>query len=165
MVSLYERPPTADDSLDKAKRAVEQYLQLPGRLGDDQERMDAWRKLAELRGRTSDLKGEVDALLEMCRSPRCPIEDVSHSARRVLALFRQDQEAKVWTREEKRILQGELADQMERRTAELYPNDFGYLAWLRFNRGEREKAERFTRQGLHRDPHNEHLKKLRTLFV
>ena len=81
-------------------------------------------------------------------------------------MFRQDQEAKIWTREEKRLLQGELADQMERRTAELYPNDFGYLAWLRFNRGEREKAEKFTKQGLHRDPTNEHLTRFaKMLFV
>lgn len=166
MVSLYERSPDVDDSLDKAKRAVEQYLQLPSQLGNEQERMDAWRKLAELRGRTGDLTGEVDALLEMCRSRECPIEDVSHSARSVLALFRQDQEAKIWTREEKRLLQGELADQMEGRTAELYPKDFGYLAWLRFNRGEREKAEKFTKQGLHLHPDNEHLKKFaKMLFV
>lgn len=166
MVSLYERSPDADDSLEKAKRTVEQYLQLPGRVGDEQERSDAWRKLSELRGRTADATGEVDALLEMCHWSECPIEDVSHSARRVLALFRQDQEAMIWTREEKRLLQGELADQMERRTAELYPNDFGYLAWLRFNRGEREKAEKFTKQGLHRDPENEHLKRFaKMLFV
>lgn len=163
MVSLYERHP--DDSLGKAKRAVEQYLQLPARPGDEQERMGAWRKLAELRERTGDLTGEVDALVGMCRLPGCPIEDVSYSARRILALFRQDQEARVWTREDKRLVYGEVADQMEGRTPELYPNDFGYLAWLRFNRGEREKAERFTKQGLRRDQDNEHLNRLARILL
>lgn len=166
MVALYERSSDAD-SLSKAKQAVVQYLQLPPRSGDEQERIDAWRKLAELRGRTGDFVAEVDALLEMCRLPGCPIEDVSYSARRVLALLSQKAEtSSLWSREDKRLVYGELADQLERRTAELYPNDFGYLGWMRFNRGEREKAEKFTKQGLRRYPDNDHLNNLaRKLFV
>lgn len=163
MVSLYERS-SADDSLVKAKRIVEQYLQLPDRLDDEQERRDAWRKLADLRERTGDITGEIHALLEMCRLSGCPIEDVSYSARRVLALLRQESET--WNRDEKRRVAGELADQMEKRTAEFYPNDFGYLAWLCLNRNEEERAQRFTKQGLRKDPENEHLNKLASrLFV
>lgn len=129
--------------------------------------MDAWWKLAELRGRTGDFVAEVDALLELCRLPSCPIEHVSYSARRVLALLNQKAETSfLWSREDKRLVYGELADQMEERIAELYPNDFGYLAWMRRNRGEIEKAQKFTRQGLRRDPDNDHLNNLaRGLFV
>jgi tetratricopeptide (TPR) repeat protein len=166
MVFLYERSST-DDNLDKAKRAVEHYLQLPRQAEDEQGRMEAWKKLAELRRRTADFTGEVDALLGMCRLPGCPIEDISYSARRVLALLSQKAETySLWSNEERRLLYGELADQMERRIRELYPNDFGYLGWLRFNRGEREKAEKFTKQGLSRNPDNEHLNNLaKKLFI
>lgn len=133
------------------------------------ERMEAWMKLAELRRCTGDYKDEVNALREMCRVPECPIEDISYSARRVLALLSQKSETStsyLWSTEDKLLLYGELADLMEQRVAELYPNDFGYLAWLRRNRGEMKKAQEFTKQGLRRDPDNEHLNNLaRQLFV
>lgn len=166
MVALYERS-SAADSLSKAKQAVVQYLQLPDRPEDEQERMEAWKKLAELRRRTGDYKDEVNALREMCRVPECPIEDISYSARRVLALLNQKSETSyLWSFEDKLLLYGELADLMEQRIAELYPNDFGYLAWLRRNRGEMKKAQEFTKQGLRRDRDNEHLNNLaRQLFV
>jgi tetratricopeptide (TPR) repeat protein len=157
MVSFYQRSPGAD-SLEKAKRSVEQYLYLSAQSGDDDERREAWKKLAELRKESGEYIDEVQALTEMTRLPGCPIEDVSYTARKLLNSLKMERDA--WGRDEKLLLLGELADRMESRIAELYPNDFGYLAWLRWNRGERELAEKLTRQGLRRDPHNKYLSDL-----
>lgn len=154
MVAFYQRSPVGD-SLEKAKRSVEQFLSLSPQSGDDDERREAWKKLAELRKESGEFIDEVQALVEMSRITGCPIEDVSYAARKLLNSLKMERAA--WGRDEKLLLLGEIADRMENRIAELYPNDFGYLAWLRWNRGEREKAEKFTRQGLRRDPHNEYL--------
>jgi hypothetical protein len=49
---------------------------------------------------------------------------------------------------------------MEGRRAELYPNDFGCMARLYLNKGDTDKAERATRQGLCRDENNKYLRDL-----
>lgn len=157
MVNLYERS-VASDGRREAKRAVEQYLQLPSRLGDEREREDAWRKLAELRRETGNFVGEVNALIEMSRLPSCPIGDITNTARRFLNSL--SKERGVWSGSDKLALIEELADHMERRRAELYPNDFGRLAWLYLNRGDTDKAVSATRQGLRKDPDNEYLRHL-----
>ncbi len=157
MVSLYERPSTTDRP-GRAKRAVEQYLQLPTRPGDEREREDAWRKLAELRQESGDFVGEVNALIEMSRLPNCPIEDLTYTTRRFLNSLSKERDA--WSRSEKLALIEELSERMEERRAELYPNDFGRLAWLYLNKGDVDKAVRATRQGLRKDPDNEYLRNL-----
>lgn len=156
MVALYER--SSDDSSAKAKRTVEQYLQLPIRLGDEREREDAWRKLAELRRETGDFVGEVNALIQMSRLPNCPIEDITYTVRRFLNSLNRERD--VWSRSEKLETIEELAHRVEDRHAELYPNDFGLLTWLYLNKGDRAKAERATRQGLRKDRNNAHLRDL-----
>ncbi len=157
MVSLYEQS-SANGGPAKAKRAVEQYLQLPVRPGDERDREDAWRKLAELRRETGDFVGEVNALIEMSRLPNCPIEDITYTTRRFLNSIYKERDA--WSKSEKVALIEELADRMEVRRAELYPNDFGRLAWLYLNKGDADKAARATKQGLHKDPENEYLRNL-----
>lgn len=157
MVSLYERSST-DGSPAKAKRAVEKYLQLPARPGEEREREEAWRKLAELRRETGNFVGEVNALIEMSRLPNCPIEDITYTARRFLNSLYKERDA--WSRNEKLAIIEELADRMESRRAELYPNDFGRLAWLYLNKGDTDKAECATRQGLRKDQNNEYLRNL-----
>ena len=64
------------------------------------------------------------------------MEDVSYAARKLLNSLHLERVA--WGRDEKLLL-GQLANLIESRIAELYPNYFGYLAWLRWNRGERVK--------------------------
>ena len=157
MVALYERS-SENGGPAKAKRTVEQYLQLPARHGDEREREDAWRKLAELRRNTGDFVGEVNALIELSRMPNCPIEDITYTARRFLNSLAKERD--VWSRSERLELIEDLATRMEGRRAELYPNDFGLLAWLYLNRGDIDKAERATRQGLRKDENNEYLRKL-----
>jgi tetratricopeptide (TPR) repeat protein len=157
MVALYERS-SANGGPANAKRTVEQYLQLPARRGDEREREEAWRKLAELRRQTGDFVGEVNALIEMSRLPNCPIEDITYTARRFLNSLNKERD--VWSRSEKLALIEELAERMESRRAELYPNDFGRLAWLYLNKGDTDKAERATRQGLRRDENNKYLRDL-----
>lgn len=156
MVTLHER--SSDGSSAKAKRTVEQYLQLPARHGDEREREDAWRKLAQLRRETGDFVGEVNALFQMSRLPNCPIEDITYTVRRFLNSLNRERDA--WSRSAKLEIIEELADRMENRRAELYPNDFGRLAWLYLNKGDRDKAERATRQGLRKDQNNEYLRDL-----
>lgn len=157
MVSLYERS-SANAGPSRAKRAVEQYLKLPARPGEEQEREEAWRKLAELRRETGDFVGEVNALIEMSRLPDCPIEDISYAVRRFLNSLSRERD--VWSKSEKLALIEELADRMESRHAELYPNDFGRLAWLYLNKGDTDKAVRATKQGLRKDPTNQYLRDL-----
>jgi hypothetical protein len=141
-VALYERSST-NEGISKAKRTVEQYLQLPAQQGDEREREAAWRKLAALRRETGDFVGEVNALIEMSRLPNCPIEDTTYTVRRFLNSLNKERDA--WSQSEKLALIEELADRMESRHAELYPNDFGQLAWLYLNKGDTNKAERPTR--------------------
>jgi tetratricopeptide (TPR) repeat protein len=157
MVSLYERS-SSEGSLAKAQRTVEQYLQFPARPGDEREREEAWRKLAELRRETGDFVGEVNALIQMSRIPNCPIEDITYTVRRFLNSAKKEYDA--WSRSAKLETSEELAERMESRHAELYPNDFGRLAWLHRNQGNIDKAERATRQGLRKDPSNEYLRNL-----
>ena len=157
MVSLYEGS-SANGGSAKAKRTVEQYLQLPTMPGDEREREAAWRKLAELRRETGDFVGEVNALIEMSRLPDCPIEDITHTARRFLNSLNKERDA--WSRTEKLALIEELADRIENRRAQLYPNDFGLLAWLYLNKGDTDKAVRATKQGLRKDQNNEYLRNL-----
>jgi hypothetical protein len=157
MVALYQRS-SANGSPTSAKRAVEQYLQLPARPGEEREREEAWRTLAELRRETGHFVGEVNALIEMSRLPDCPIEDITYTARRFLNSLAKERDA--WSRSEKLSIIEELADLMESRRAELYPNDFGRLAWLYLNKGDTDKAECATRQGLRKDPNNEYLRNL-----
>ena len=154
MVSLYERS-SANGGPGRVKRAVEQYLKLPARPGEEREREEAWRKLAELRRETGDFVGEVNALIEMSRLPSCPIEDLTYTVRRFLNSLNRERD--VWSRSQKLALIEELADRMESRRAELYPNDFGRLAWLYLNKGDSDKATRATRQGLRKDPNNAYL--------
>lgn len=157
MVALYERS-LENGGLAKAKRTVEQYLQLPAQPGDEREREEAWRKLAELRRQTGDFVGEVNALIEMARLPTCPIEDITYTVRRFLNSLTKERD--VWSRSERLALIEELAERMEGRRAELYPNDFGRLAWLYLNKGDTHNAERATRQGLRRDENNRYLREL-----
>lgn len=157
MVALYERS-SANGGPVKAKRTVEQYLQLPASQGDEREREEAWRKLAELRRQTGDFVGEVNALIEMSRLPSCPIEDIAYTVRRFLNSLAKERDA--WSRSEKLALIEELTERMEGRRAELYPNDFGRLAWLYLNKGDIDNAERATRQGLRKDENNKYLREL-----
>ncbi len=147
-----------EDSLEKAKYSVEQYLQLPRLSTDDNDRREAWRKLAALRRETGDLSGEIHALLEMCPLPRCPIESVSYTAGRALTVL--SEQGQAWDKDEKQIVVGQLAEEMENRVAEMNSNDFGRLAWLHLHRNDEERARHFTKLGLRRDPDHRHLSKL-----
>jgi hypothetical protein len=154
MVSLYQSS-SEPNKLEKAKRAIEKYLQLSARTGDHEGRREAWKTLATLRKETDDYIGEVRALLEASRLPDCPIEDVSYAARKLLYSLKT--ERATWDKDERLLAIEEVASRMETRLPELYPNDFGRLAWLFLSKNDRDSAVKFTRQGLYRDRHNDYL--------
>jgi hypothetical protein len=84
VIYLYESRGSRN-ALVEAKEAAQQYLRSSASSADQEW---AWRKLADLCGRTSDRAGEINALLEMCQITNVPFRDISYTAGRFLTLFK-----------------------------------------------------------------------------
>ncbi len=149
IIYLYEK--TESRPFIGAKDATRQYL-----LSTDSEadRLWGWRKLANLCGRTGDLSGEINALLEMCQLRDVPFKDISYTAGRFLPLFR-NHDPLNYT--EKQTVISQLVRIMESRVTEAHPDDLGRLAWLCLHVKDAERARGFVQLGLSQDPRNRHL--------
>lgn len=153
IIYLYEKRNTRLD-LNRAKDAVQRYIQSSA-SHDDQ--MWAWRKLADLCGRTSDRSGEINALSEMCQLPGIPFVQVGYAAGRFLTLFKLYDPIS-W--EEKQVIVRRLIEVMEGRITEAGTEDISRLVWLCIHVKDMDKARGFTQLGLGIDPRNRYLRDL-----
>lgn len=153
IIYLYEKRDTRKD-LNRAKDAVQRYIQSSASQ-DDQ--VWAWRKLADLCGRTSDRSGEVNALSEMCQLPEIPFMQLGYAAGRFLSLFRLYDPIE---RNEKQAIVRQLVEVMESRVTEGNADDIGRLVWLCLHINDMDRARGFTQLGLSKDPRSRYLRDL-----
>jgi hypothetical protein len=151
LADLYEEEGTPK-ALEEAKTFLRNYLQ----QRDSDSR--TWRRLAMLCDRTSDQVGGSAALVAMCQSAHVPFTEVSNTANKLNALFRN---AKLrLDSDEKRILVQQVADVMSGRISEAKADDYSRLAWLFFHLQDENRARSLTEEGLRLDGDNAHLTKL-----
>jgi hypothetical protein len=138
----------------QAKEAVRRHLE----VCSPTDAAPSWSRLADLCGRTSDLIGEVHALVELATLPGLPFDDLSRAANRVNSLLVEHKGA--LDSEEKRILVRRIADAMETRLHEAGPTACSRLAWLALHLHDTKRAERCVTRGLRLDPNHDHCLRL-----
>jgi NB-ARC domain len=143
-----------NDSLERAKGAVRQYLEQSGDISSPR----PWKMLAEYCRRSDDLMGEVHALVELCKRTDVEFHVVSASANRFNSLLASSRD--LFERDEKRILADEIAKVMEDRIDEATATDRSRLAWLCLHLGQEARARDHIREGLAMDPDNQYCLRL-----
>lgn len=149
---MYEEEGRIDD----ARRCVERYLE---REGDAEERVLAWKRLADLAHRQDNASAEMHAYVELAATPDIAFRHVSWAANQVNNLLRTV--LRSVQSDEKTILLDSLVLTMSRRASEATATDLSRLAWLCVNMQDISQAKLFPTAGLELDPENPHLISLR----
>ncbi len=144
------------NELEKAKETLRRYIE--SGAGDNIQKEGVWENLASLCQETSDVIGEIHALVEMCQLPGISFLIISNAVNRVNALF--SHQYFVLDSEEKRIISRRLAQVMENRIGEGDGDDCSRLAWLFIRLQDKAKAQHIIRIGLSVEPDNIHCKNL-----
>jgi hypothetical protein len=150
-----------DEALESKKKAKE-YLRRYLERAEESEKATALLKLAEICHSTEDAVGEVHALSEIALLPTTNPEEYGMIANRINNRIRDLKGRRVeeaWS-EEVRLLIEKVARIMERRLKDLSADDCSRLAWLYLNIRNEDKARDVTREGIKKDPNNEHCLKL-----
>jgi hypothetical protein len=135
---------------DEAKDAIRRFLESDSASHD--KRRAAWASLTQLCRDTSDVVGEMHALVELCEVPATSISTISASLNRWNEIAGQTPLAT----DEKQILAKQLFAIVEERVNELNATDCSRVAWL--CRGVRDvtKALSYAERGLALDSTNYH---------
>ena len=157
LASLHEESGSRN-SLENAKDALRRYLE----SAPSNQRLEAWKKLANLCEFSRDWKGEINALLEMCQLPDVSFRTISFAADRFNFFFRE--KYRLLDTDEKQIIVKRLADKMGERIEELVRNgddevtatDCSRLAWLYLHLHDAEGAGYYTGIGLDLERYNHH---------
>jgi hypothetical protein len=149
----------AERGVERAAEAVRRYLE--ERMGEEVEPA-AWQRLADLSRRLGDRKGEIVALIELCRLPATPLATASATARRLASLV--DAGDAAWEAEAKRVWMRQLAEAMESRMDRAGAGDCAALARLHWHLGDRSAAEHWTREGLNRDGRDPACQKMKSVL-
>lgn len=153
IASLFEessRPKDRDD----AKEFLRRYLQ--SELSDD-DRRTAWKRLAQMCRRTSDVDGELHALVEMCGVPNTWYYVLSDSAHRLNSLL---SEVRGKDNVAAPVLGRRLAEAMEERLSEADASDCSRIAWIWLHLNDEDRARKVVDHGLTLEPMNPFLRKL-----
>ncbi len=151
--------------VDRSERGAERakvYLRKFLETADPHERWDGWMRLADLCHRTSDAFGEVHALSEAALLPTAAPEDIGNIANRLNNRIRELKGQRIedaWS-PEIRVLLIHVIEAMEKRISALSATDCSRLAWLHLNVGNEARAREIAREGIRRDPSNEHCQNL-----
>jgi hypothetical protein len=156
LASLYEES-GAVDRLEKAKHAVQTYLETPE---DNETTRIAWKMLQTYCIRTEDWLGEVHAIVELAKLPGTTFQELSNSANRLNLLFTSKLIA--IDTYEKEVLVSKLLDVIDTRYNEGDSTDFSRIAWLALNNHDEAKAKEYTERGLAIDQYNPHIQSLAT---
>ena len=154
LASLYEESGVID-RLEKAKRAVQTYLETPE---DNDTTRNAWKKLETYCIRTEDWLGEVHAIVELAKLPGTTFQELSNSANRLNLLFTSKLIA--IDTYEKEVLVSKLLEVIEKRADEGDSTDYSRFAWLALNNDDAGKAKEYTERGLAIDQYNPHIQSL-----
>ena len=143
---------------DKAKQYVVRYLE----SASTPDRLEAWRKLANLCRSSQDPVGEIHALSEAALLGASDHEELG---RFVNSLNSRIRDLKSYSTENDwfgrvRGLLEQVIQKMERHLGELSPTNCSRLAWLYLNVGNFERALDVAKLGVEREPTNEHCKNL-----
>jgi hypothetical protein len=144
------------DELEKAKETLRRYIE--SGTGDNIQKERVWENLASICQETSDVVGEIHALVEMCQLPGISFLIISNAVNRVNSLF--SHQYFVLDSEEKRIVSRRLAQAMENRITEGDGDDCSRLAWLFIRLQDKVKAQHINQIGLSVEPDNIHCKNL-----
>jgi hypothetical protein len=143
-----------DHDLAKAKEAVRYYLEAEP-VGDARA---SWRRLASLCRTTSDVQGELHALVEMCELADTPFGEISNAANRFNQVMGLERDA--LAQDELDVFVHRLMAVMENRVVEGDATDRSRLAWLYIHNREDQRARPHVERGLALDPQNEHCQRL-----
>jgi len=152
--SLYEEQ-GGEKALVLAKEAVSRFLES---RPPKEEAIDAWQRFAALCQKTEDWLGESQALVEMCELPAASIRSISNAVNRVNTLFKQHYPS--FQVDEKQTLVNRLIAVLVPRIKECDATDCSRVAWLFLHLKDEVSAKRYIREGLDRDPDNEHCQNL-----
>ena len=155
LASLYEETIHYENRLEKAKQAVQYYLESPG---DVQTTRRAWKTYQTYCLRTEDWLGEMHAIVEQAQLPDTPFQELSDGANRLNNLFKYRQIT--FDTSEKQILVKKLLDVIEKRSDEGDSTDYSRIAWLALNIQDNETAREYINRGLNLDPQNPYIQSL-----
>lgn len=139
----------------QAMRAVRMYLQDPPPDGDVEA---AWKRLTRLARQVGEVQAELQALVELATLSSASTETVSEAANGVNRLLHENDSPVQG--EESRILLESISDALKQRSHELEADGFSRLAWIRLYLDDEHGAIEATKEGLQRDPYNEHCRGL-----
>ncbi|MCG5496067.1 hypothetical protein, partial [Ectothiorhodospira variabilis] len=149
---LSELPGTPDNV--RIKEYLRRYLE----SSELAEREETWFWLADICHADNDALGEVHALSEVAMLQASTSQTMGLVANRINNRLR-DLKAKgveeSWSSEVQELIE-RVAEQMRRHLKQFDATDCSRLAWLYLNIGSAERAIDITKQGLAKDPSNEH---------
>ena len=147
-----------EHSTDRAKKYVRNYLE----SAPTPERLEAWRKLADLCQSSQDPVGELHALSEAALLVASDQEDLGHFANRLNNRIRDlkgHSSEDTWSGKVRGLLE-RVIEAMEKHFKELSATNCSRLAWLYLNVGNSGRALDVAKIGSERDPTNEHCQNL-----
>ena len=147
-----------EHSTDRAKKYVKNYLE----NAPTPERLEAWRKLADLCQLSHDTVGELHALSEAALLVASDQEDLGRFANRLNNRIRDlkgHSSEDTWSGKVRGLLE-QVIEAMEKNFKELSATNCSRLAWLHLTAGNSGRAFDVAKIGSERDPTNEHCQNL-----
>lgn len=127
--------------------------------GDGSTDSIAWQRLADLYKKAGKRDLEVNALVQLAKTPEVPTYAISNAVNRISNLLRA--EHVIIDESDLHQLLAELVEAFETRRAECSGTDFSRLAWLHISLKQFDKAQDAVDRGLAIEPTNLHCENLR----
>jgi hypothetical protein len=130
------------------------------------EKVDIWRKIAELSHKINDAVSEIHALSEAALLPTNTLETISNLANQINFKIKELRAQKIeqsWSFEVNKLIE-KVAYKMASFEKDLDATNCSRLSWLFANIGQTQKAKEFADMGLEKDNENEYCIKLARKF-
>jgi hypothetical protein len=144
----------------RAANALRRYVEAQEPEGADPR---TWKRLADLCRRCGDRRGEMSALVEMCRAPGAELMLLRNTAERLDEYVRQSN-GSPWGAEESACWTQQLAELMAPRMTGAGAADCAFLAKLYWRLGDRRSAWDWLEKGMALEPGNSHCLKVKGLM-
>jgi tetratricopeptide (TPR) repeat protein len=159
LASIYEENPVFENRLDKAKQAVQFFLESAKSV---EKKRYAWQQMVIYNRRLDDWMGVTHAYVELSQLPNAKFDEISNSVNLMNSLLKDKLDIES---DEKRILGTKLLEFMEKHvTTEGNGTDYSRMAWLARNIGLSVKAIEYIESGLKIDPENEYIQSIAKKF-
>jgi hypothetical protein len=122
-----------------------------------------WKRLGDLCRRSGDSRGEMTALVEMCRAGDPELTQLRNTAERLEEYIRQAN-GSPWVAEESACWAQQLAELMAPRMAGAAAADCAFLAKLYWRLGDKRRAWDWLEKGTALEPGNSHCQKMKGLM-